>query len=168
MSSSDEYKREVMKDLAGGDKAILPDEQDFENFDDFAKRSSRDQRHQLFSQSLSPDRILSTQMEPELQKAIARIKPNEREDVAKEFLHQLKKHGLSDRDLQSQLGLSSENPKRMNADDVSKLAGFAYHDHSGVFHEVLADQPALVQFMSNPLVGAALGAIASKWVGGRH
>jgi hypothetical protein len=170
MSSSDQYKRQVMKDLAGGDKEILPDESgnsDYQNFDDFAQRSSRDERHQMFSRSLNPDRVPSSQMEPELQKAIAQIKPNERDDVAREFFSHLKKRGLSDRDLEKQLGLSTHHTNHMNADDVSKLAGFAYHNHPDVFHEVLADQPALVKFLSNPLVGAAFGAVAAKWMG-RH
>lgn len=169
MSTSDEYKRQVMKDLAGGSKEILPDEStnDYQNFDDFAQRSSRDERHQLFSRSLHPNQIPASQMEPELQKAIAQIKPNERDDVAKEFLSHFKKRGLSDRDLEKQLGLSSHHHNHMNADDVSKLAGFAYHNHPDVFHEVLADQPALVKFLSNPVIGAALGAIAAKWMGHR-
>ena len=170
MPSNDEYKRQVMKDLAGGDTEMLPDESatDYQNFDDFAQRSSRDERHQMFSRSLHPDQVPTSQMEPELQKAIAQIKPNERDDVAHEFLTQLKKHGLSDRMLEQQLGLSSRHPKQMNADDVSKLAGFAYRSHPDVFHEVLADQPALVKFLSNPMIGAALGAIAAKWMGGHR
>lgn len=170
MPSSNDYKRQVMKDLAGGDKEMLPDEstsESYQDFDDFAQRSSRDQRHQLFSRSLDPERVPASQMEPELQKAIAQIKPNERDDVAREFLSQLKKRGLSDRNLEKQLSLSSRDPKRMSTDDVSKLAGFAYHNHPDVFHEVLADQPALVKFLSNPLIGAAFGAIAAKWLGGR-
>jgi hypothetical protein len=170
MSTSNDYKSQVMKDLAGGNKETLPDEPstDYENFDDFARRSSRDERHRLFSRSLHPDQIPANQMEPELQKAIAQIKPNERHDVAQEFLSHFKKRGLSDRDLEKQLGLSSHHPNHMNADDVSKLAGFAYHNHPDVFHEVLADQPALVKFLSNPVIGAALGAIAAKWMGGHR
>jgi hypothetical protein len=172
MSSSNEYKRQIMKDLSGGNTESLDDEssssENYQNFDDFAQRSSRDERHQLFSSSFHPDRIPSSQMEPELQKAIAQIKPNERDDVAREFFSQLKKKGLKDRDLEQQLGLSTHDPKRMNADDVGKLAGFAYHNHSDVFQDVLADQPALVKFMSNPIIGAALGAIAAKWMGGRR
>jgi hypothetical protein len=170
MATSDEYKRQVMNDLAGGDKEMLPDDADsnYQNFDDFAQRSSRDERHQLFSQSFHPERVSASQMEPELQKAIAQIKPNERKDVAQEFLNQLKKQGLGDHDLEKQLGLSSKHANHMNADDVSKLAGFAYHNHPNVFHEVLADQPALVKFLSNPLVGTAFGAIAAKWMGGRR
>jgi hypothetical protein len=170
MSSSDDYKRQVMKDLAGGNKETLGDDanslEQYQDFDDFAQRSSRDERHQLFKNSFNPDRVPSSQMEPELQKAIAQIKPNERDDVARDFLSHLKKRGLNERDLEKQLGLSTHNPKHMSTDDVSKLAGFAYHNHPDVFHEVLADQPMLVKFISNPVVGAALGAIAAKWVGG--
>jgi hypothetical protein len=163
-NNSDDYKRQIMKDLAGGNKETLPDEsENYENFDDFAQRSTRDQRRNLFSNFFQPDRITSEQMEPELQKAIASIQPNQRDDVAREFFNHLKKRGLSDRDLEQQLGLSSRDPNRMKPDDVAKLAGFSYHSHPDIFNEVLADQPALVKFLSNPLVGAALGAIAAKW-----
>lgn len=167
MPSSEDYKRQVMRDLASGSKEALDDSGtvDYQNFDDFAQRSSRDQRRQLFSQSLHPNQIPASQMEPELQKAIAQIKPQERDDVAREFIDHLKKRGLQDKDLERQLGLSTHHPSRMNADDVSKLAGFAYHSHPDIFHEVLADQPAMVKFLSNPMIGAALGAIASKWMG---
>jgi hypothetical protein len=170
MSSSDAYKRQVMQDLASGDTESLNESsnaQDYQSFDDFAQRSTRDERHQLFSRSFHPNQVPTSQMEPELQKAIAQIKPNERDDVAREFFNYLKKRGIHDRDLERQLGLSSHNPNRMSADDVSKLAGFVYHNHPDIFHEVLADQPALVKFLSNPVVGAAFGAIASKWLGRR-
>lgn len=170
MSSSDAYKRQVMSDLAGGNTESLDDtstSQNYENFDDFAQRSTRDERHRLFSRSFHPDQVPASQMEPELQKAIAQIKPNERDNVAREFFSQLKKRGLQDRDLEKQLGLSSHHPSRMSADDVSKLAAFTYHNHPDIFHEVLADQPALVKFLSNPVVGAAFGAIAAKWLGHR-
>jgi hypothetical protein len=55
----------------------------------------------------------------------------------------------------------------MSADDVSKLASFAYHAHPDIFQEVLADQPALLKFFSNPLVGAALGLVAARWFSNR-
>jgi hypothetical protein len=171
MSSSDAYKRQVMQDLAGGNTESLDDastSQNYQSFDDFTQRSSRDERQQLFSRSFHPEQVPTSQMEPELQKAIAQIKPNERDDVAREFFSHLKKRGIHDRDLEKQLGLSSHHPNRMSADDVSKLAGFAYHNHPDIFHEVLADQPALVKFLSNPVIGAAFGAIAAKWLGGHR
>ena len=170
MSSSDQYKRQIMNDLSGGNVESLEDapmnaEKDYENFDDFAQRSSHAERRNLFGQALHPDKIPASQMEPELQKAIAQIKPNERDDVARAFFKHLKERGLSDRDLEKQLGLSTHHPNRMSADDVSKLASFVYHSHPDIFHEVLAEQPAIMKFISNPLVGAALGAVASKWFG---
>lgn len=172
MTSSDAYKRQVMQDLSGGNVESLDAKSNeignsYDNFDDFARRSSRDERKHLFSRAFTPDRVAPSQMEPELQKAIAQIKPNERDDVAREFLKQLSHRGLSDRDLEKQLGLSTHHASRMNADDVSKLASFAYHNHPDIFQDVLADQPGIVKLLSNPLVGAALGAIASKWMGHR-
>lgn len=167
MSSSDRYKKQIMNDLAGGNVESLdgsPVEENYDNFDDFAQRSSREERHGLFSRAFHHDNVPPQQMEPELQKAIAQIKPNERDDVAKEFLKHLDKRGLSKRDLEKQLGLSTHHASRMDANDVSKLANFTYHSHPDIFQEVMADQPALLKFLSNPLVGAALGAIASKWL----
>lgn len=168
MSSSDKYKKEIMNDLAGGNVESLDgsamNEDSYDNFDDFANRSSKDERHGLFKRAFHHDNVPPQQMEPELQKAIAQIKPNERDDVAREFFSQLKKRGLSDRDLQKQLDLSTHHASKMNADDVSKLANFAYHSHPDIFQEVMADQPALLKFLSNPLIGAALGVVAAKWL----
>ena len=168
MSSSDKYKKQIINDLAGGNVESLDgsavNEDNYDNFDDFAQRSSREERHGLFRNAFHHDNIPPQQMEPELQKAIAQIKPNERDDVAKEFFSQLKKRGLSDRDLEKQLSLSTHHASRMNADDVSKLASFTYHSHPDIFQDVMADRPALLKFMSNPLVGAALGAVAAKWL----
>ncbi|MBW4623143.1 MAG: hypothetical protein KME17_27770 [Cyanosarcina radialis HA8281-LM2] len=173
MTSSEQYKRQIMNDLSSGNMDSLDENStgsssEYENFDDFAQRSSRQERFQLFNRSFHPDRIPATQMEPELQKAIAQIQPNERDDVAREFFKHLKERGLNDRQLEQQLGLSTHHPNRMNSDDVSKLAGFAYRNHPDIFQEVLADKPGIVKFLSNPVVGAVLGAIAAKWMGHRR
>lgn len=169
MTSSKDYRKEILNDLAHGNTESLDDNSlnNYQTFDDFAQRSSREQRRKFFERSFHPDRVPSSQMEPELQKAIAQIKPNERDDVAREFFRHFKERGLSDRALEQQLGLSTHHPSRMHTDDVSKLAAFAYHNHPDIFQDVLTDQPAIVKFFSNPLVGAALGAIAAKWFGGR-
>lgn len=172
MSSSDRYKREIMKDLAKGNVDSLDSQsteinQEYDNFDDFAKRSSREERRSAFGKAFHPERVSIQQMEPELRQAIAKIKPNERDDVAREFFKHLKERGLDERTLEKQLGLSTHHARRMKEDDVAKLASFTYHSHPDIFKDVVADQPALVKFLSNPLVGAALGAIASKWFG-RH
>ncbi|MDZ8053187.1 MAG: hypothetical protein RMX68_013225 [Aulosira sp. ZfuVER01] len=172
MTSSEQYKRQIMKDLAEGNVESLDDvatdsTTEYENFDDFAQRTTPDQRRQLFGRSLHPEKIPPSQMEPELQKAIAQIKPNERDDVARAFFKHLKERGLDERHLEQQLGLSTHHAGRMSADDVSKLASFAYHNHPDIFREVLAEQPGIIKFLSNPVVAGIIGIAAAKWLG-RH
>lgn len=172
MTSSEQYKREIMRDLAQGNVESLDDVNtdsgnEYENFDDFAQRTTTDQRRQLFGRSLHPDRIPPSQMEPELQQAIAQIKPNERDDVARAFFKNLKERGLDERHLEQQLGLSTHHASRMSADDVSKLASFVYHNHPDIFREVLAEQPGIIKFLSNPVVAGIIGVAAAKWLG-RH
>jgi len=173
MASSDEYKRQIMNDLAKGNVESMNDlpsdpSREYENFDDFAQRSTIDERRKLFGQSLQHDRIPPTQMEPELRNAIAQIKPSERDDVAKEFLKKLKERGLSDRQLEQQLALSTHHASRMDADDVTKLASFAYHSHPDIFRDVLAEKPGIMKFLSNPLVVGVLGIVAAKWLKDRR
>lgn len=173
MSSSDQYKRQIMNDLSQGNTESLGDvemgsELQYENFDDFANRSSHEERRQLFGQSLHHERIPPAQLEPELQKAIAQIKPNERDDVARAFFKHLEKRGLKERDLEHQLGLSTHHASKMNVDDVTKLASFAYHSHPDIFQEVLAEKPGVIKFLSNPLVAAVVGIAAAKWLGDRR
>ncbi|MEC4805958.1 MAG: hypothetical protein SAJ12_20480 [Jaaginema sp. PMC 1079.18] len=172
MPSSEQYKRQIMSDLAQGNVDSLDGmdtkvANEYDNFDDFARRSSREERRSLFGRAFHPDRISTQDMEPELRNAIAQIQPNERDDIAREIFKELKHRNLSDRDLETQLGLSTHHASRMKADDVAKLATYTYHNHPDVFHDVLADRPALVKFLSNPFVGAALGAIAAKWLNRR-
>lgn len=172
MSSSDQYRRQIMKDLAQGDVESLDETSsssgtEYENFDDFAQRTTADERRQLFGQSLHPDRIPTNQMEPELQKAISQIKPNERDDVARAFFKHFKQRGLDEKHLEQQLGLSTHHAGRMSADDVSKVASFAYHSHPDIFREVLAEQPGIIKFLSNPIVAGIIGIAAAKWLG-RH
>ncbi|MDB9317694.1 MULTISPECIES: hypothetical protein [Cyanophyceae] len=166
MTSSEEYRRQIMKDLSEGNVESL-DDVSYDNFDDFAQRTTPNQRRQLFGKSVSPERIPPSQMEPELQKAIAQIKPNERDDVARAFFKEFKSRNLDDKRLEQQLNLSTRNPNRMSADDVSKLASFAYHNHPDIFRDVLAEQPAIMKFLSNPIVAGLIGIAAAKWLGSR-
>ncbi|MCC5624899.1 hypothetical protein [Nostoc sp. CHAB 5715] len=172
MATSEDYKRQIIKDLAKGDVESLDDTTaestaEYQNFDDFAQRTTPDQRRHLFGQSLHPDRIPTSQMEPELQQAIAQIKPNERDDVARAFFKHLKERKLDEKHLEQQLGLSTHHASRMSADDVSKLASFVYHNHPDIFREVLAEQPGIIKFLSNPVVAGILGIAAAKWLGSR-
>lgn len=173
MTSSEQYKREIMNDLASGNVESMNDapadpSQDYQNFDDFAQRSTASERRQLFGRSLHPDSIPVSQMEPELQQAIAQIKPNDRDDVAREFFKRLKERGLNERSLEQQLSLSTHHASHMTADDLSKLATFTYHSHPDVFQDVVAEKPAIMKFLSHPVVAAVFGIIAAKWLSGRR
>ena len=59
MSSSDNYKSQIMKDFAQGNREMMPETtgEEYENFDDFAQRTSPDQRKQLFGRSLNHDSL---------------------------------------------------------------------------------------------------------------
>lgn len=172
-SSEQENSQIIINDLTRDQtEALKPKEatsvSDDPSLDDFAQPTSRDEHRNLLGNFLHPDRIPAIEMEAELQKAIAQIKPNERNDVAREFLKRLKSKGLSSRDLEKQLNLSTDHVSRMTADDVSKVAAFTFHNHPDAFQDVLAEQPVIVKFLSNPIVGAVLGAIAIKWLGNRR
>lgn len=172
MRSSEEYRRNILQDLAQGNVESLDNvsanpTEEYQTFDDFAQRTTTDQRRHLFNQSLQPERIPPSQMEPELQKAISQIKPNERDDVARAFFKQLKERGLDEKRLEQQLNLSTHHANRMTADDVSRLASFTYHNHPDVFREVLAEQPGIIKFLSNPIVAGIIGIAAAKWLGSR-
>jgi hypothetical protein len=172
MANSEQYRREVLKDLAEGDVETLDSTpanngHEYDTFDDFAQRTTTDQRRQMFNETLHPERISPSEMEPELRKAISQIKPNERDDVAQSFFKHLKERGLDEKHLEQQLSLSTHNPRHMTADDVSKLASFTYHNHPDVFREVLAQQPGIIKFLSNPIVAGIVGIAAAKWLGSR-
>jgi hypothetical protein len=170
MINKEKLKRKIIQDLARKNADLLESSsehspQTYQNLSDFAQRAPQAERRQVFEASLHPDRIPPDRMEPELQKALAKIQPRERDNVAREFLKQFEQQGISDRALQEQLDLSTHLTHHMTADEVTRLAAYAYHEHPAIFQNVLAEKPAIVKFLSNPLVGAILGAIAMKWLG---
>lgn len=175
MMTDGQHKRLIMARLAHGnpeslgsvESASATPEQEYQNFDDFAQRSSQSDGRGLFDESLQANHVFSGDAEPELKKAIAQIQRTERNKIAREFLKQLKKQGLSDRDLE-QLSLSSCDEKYMTADDVAKLATYTYRNHLDIFQSVLAERPTLVKFLSNSLVGVILSAMAIRWLGNRR
>ena len=173
MTNGEQDKRQIMDTLAISDTEAIESasthgEQEHQNLDEVSQRASQDEERHLFGKSFRRDRIPLSEMEPELQKAIAQIKPNERRKVAQEFLKQLRERRLSARALEKQLNLSTHHANGMTADDVTKLAAYTYHNHPDIFQDVLAQQPVIVKFLSNPLLGAILGAIAIKWLGNRQ
>jgi len=77
MSSSEQYKRQIMNDFNAEllEDAPINSEQEYENFDDLLS-AHHNERRQLFGRSLHPDRIPSSQMEPELLHALPKSSPS--------------------------------------------------------------------------------------------
>ncbi|HEY9650644.1 MAG TPA: hypothetical protein V6C95_08270 [Coleofasciculaceae cyanobacterium] len=153
-------------------ESLKPDsslsKQEYQNLNGLASHPLQYKQDRWFGTPLHPDQIPLSRMELELKTAIAQIQPYERHNVAREFLKQLHKIGLTARDLQPHLSLSTDQVKQMSADDVTRLASFTYHTYPHIFQDVVAEQTAIVKFFSNSLVGAVLGVIASKWLGDRR
>ncbi|PSO73299.1 MAG: hypothetical protein BRC59_00390 [Cyanobacteria bacterium SW_4_48_29] len=112
-----------------------------------------------FTEQLSPSRI-----EAQLREAIAKVEPWQTRKIAEQFLKRFHQIGLSEHHLQQKLHLSTHHPEQMTADDVSKLAAFAYQTHPDSFQEVLAKQQTLMQFLSNSIVIAIFKLIEAKWL----
>lgn len=166
-------KEPIFHDWPSGNwDSVKPDsslsKQDYPNLNKLASHPLQYEGDRLCRTTLHPDQIPLSRMELELKTAIAQIQPYERHNVAREFLKQLRKRGLTVRELQQQLSLSTHHATQMSSDDVTRLATFTYHTYPDIFQDVIAEQTAIVQFFSNSLVGAVLAVIASKWLGDRR
>lgn len=173
MTDSEECKPPIADDLAGsnaesGEPIPVSRQQEDQNFDGLAGGSSLNEPNQLLEQSRHCYR-LPAQIESEVQNAIAQMKPNERDDIARKFLKGLKQQGFCDRELEKQLSCSPHQASGMTTDSVTKLASFTYHNYPDIFQDVLTEQPTIVKFFSNSLMGVIFNAIAAKWLGNhRH
>lgn len=170
MTSSDTAHPLTFQDRAYGNwDSVEPDsslsKQDYPNLNGLASHPLQYEGDRLGRTPLHLDQIPLSRMELELKTAIAQIQPYERHNVAREFLKRLHKRGLTVRELQQQLSLSTHHATEMSSDDVTRLATFTYHSYPDIFQDVIAEQTAIVQFFSNSLVGAVLAVIASKWLG---
>lgn len=103
---------------------------------------------------------LTSEIGSELQEAIAQITPYEREHLAQKFYQRLRSKGLE----VETLNLSTQDPRQMTVQDISKLAYFAYQKQPNIFQEVMAEQSGIICFLSNSIVAAILGMMAAKWL----
>ncbi|MFW6296381.1 MAG: hypothetical protein ACOC04_04240 [Halothece sp.] len=126
-------------------------------------KSSSQARSSLLERECKSGQTLSfSDVKLEIEKAIAKIQPNEQQKVAEKFYYRLKKLGLSE----CSLGLSTDNPEQMSIKDISHLAAFAYQIHPDIFQEVLVQESSVVHFLSNCIVSEILNILAGKWLNG--
>ena len=154
-----DYKKAVFQQLAGGSGE---NEDHFQHFENFSQGAPRTAVEQGVRESFHPERVSPDEMEPQLRQAAERIQPQERSEIAHDLLAGLGTMGLTPSWLQRMLGLGSSDPAAVSPDDVAKLSEYSRQNHPEVFSRVIADKPFFVRWLNKPLVGAVVGAIAGK------
>ncbi len=154
-----DYKKAVFQELAGGSGK---DEDHFQHFENFSQGAPRSDVEVGVRESFHPERVSPDEMEPQLRQAAERMQPHERSEVVHDLLAGLGLHGLTPSWLQRMLGLGSSDPAKVTPDDVAKLSEYSRQNHPEVFSRVIADKPFFVRWLNKPLVGAVVGAIAGK------
>jgi len=104
---------------------------------------------------------------PLIQRELKQIIPNmnreQRQAIADQLIKRLTEQGIEEQTLAQTLTLQTTNPNRMNTEDISQLATYAYEHYPEIFEAVLT-QPNIVQFLSHPVLSAIVGIMAAKWL----
>ena len=99
----------------------------------------------------------------ELRRILPEMNLEERQTVANQLIEKLEAKGVGKETLQSNLDLTTVHPKRMNPEEITQVAIYAYQFDPEVFESVLT-QPNIVQFLSRPILSAIVGIMAAKWL----
>jgi hypothetical protein len=158
-----DYKSAVFEQLAKGSDS--DDKKDhFEHFDNFSSGAPRPDVEQGVGEAFRPEKLTPEQTQPQFRRAAENMQPQERAEVAQDFLRGLEERGLAPSWLQRMLGLGSADPDRASPEDVARLSEYARQNHPEVFRRVVADKPFFVRWMDKPLVAALVGVIAGKLI----
>lgn len=157
-----DYKSAVFEQLSKGSSASSGDEDHFEHFDNFSKSAPRRSVEDGVGEAFHPERVDSSDVEPQFRTAAEKMQPHERSEIAHDLLGELQQRGLAPSWLQKLLGLGSTDPSEASADDVAKLTEYSRQNHPEVFKRVMADKPFLVRWLDKPLVAGLVGIIAGK------
>lgn len=102
------------------------------------------------------------QIKTDLDDAIAKLSPPERQQLAQKLYQKVSEVGI---DWQN-LNLSTQLPEAMSTRDVSQLAAYAYQFHGEIFQAVFLEKPQLIYALSDTLVTAIISIMAMKWING--
>lgn len=100
--------------------------------------------------------------------AYAQADDVQRQGLAGGLMQALKNRGLELGSLGSLLGLRSQDPRRMEADDYVRLANFARTRHPDAMRDIVRQQPWLLKALGNPVVLSVLSAIALRMLQNRR
>ncbi len=157
-----DYKSSVFEQLSKGSGGAGEDEDHFQHFENFSSGAPREDVEAGVHEAFHPERMSSTDIEPQFRSAAEKMKPNERSAVASDLLAGLQQRGLAPSWLQRLLGLGSTDPGQASPEDVAKMSEYARQNHPDVFKQVMADKPFMVRWLDKPLVAALVGVIAGK------
>jgi len=157
-----DYKSAVFEQLSKGSAEGYQDDDHFEHFDNFSKSAPRRDVEAGVGEAFHPERVDSSDIEPQFRTAASKMEPSERSEIAHDLLSELQQRGLAPSWLQKLLGLGSTDPGQASAEDVAKLTEYSRQNHPEVFQRVMADKPFLVRWLSKPLVAGLVGIIAGK------
>lgn len=158
-----DYKSAVFEQLSkGSDSKDQGDDDHFQHFENFSNGAPRSEVERGIGETFRPDKLSPEEAQQEFLKAAKNMKPQERAEIAQDFLEGLQERGLSTSWLKKMVGLGSDDPRQASPEDVARLSEYARANHPEVFRRVVADKPFFVRWLSKPLVAALVGVIAGK------
>ena len=135
-------------------------------YDRFASQHPDDQSfdsshlHQGATEYLG--KLPDDQFQQASQNAYTQASPQQQQGLLGTVLGGLQGKGVGLGSLAGMLGLGSNDPQQMSADDYAKVANYTRREHPEVMQQAVQQQPWLVKAMGNPIVMGALGLVAAK------
>jgi len=146
----------------------------FSNPDTHVSPKEAAQRFEQFSQNRHPefDQALKSyisQADPDtFTRAAQNLNPEERTGLAAGLKNAMQTNGNDVGAIARSLGLSSDDPRNMQADDLGRLAGYAQQNAPKALQQTAQDQPFFVKALGNPLVQGALAIMAARYLSKRN
>lgn len=145
----------------------------FSNPNTYVPPSEMTQRFDQFNQARHPDfdqavKSYISQADPDtFSRAAQNLNPEERSGLASGLMNALKNAGVDIGGIARSLGLSTDDPRSMQPDDLGRLAGYAQQNAPSALQQTAQEQPFLIKALGNPLVQGALAIMAARYLSKR-
>lgn len=146
----------------------------FSNPDTYVSPTEAAQRFERFSQNRNADfdhalKSYISQADPDsFTRAAQNLNPDERSGLATGLKNALQNAGVDVGAIARTLGLSSDDPRSMRADDLGRLAGYAQQNAPAALQKTAEEQPFFLKALGNPLVQGALAIMAARFLSKRN
>ncbi|HRC72711.1 MAG TPA: hypothetical protein PK880_09265 [Candidatus Competibacter sp.] len=146
----------------------------FSNPDTHVPPSEAAKRFDQFNQARHPefDRAVKSyisQADPDtFTRAAQNLNPDERTGLAAGLKNALQNAGVDVSGIARSLGLSTDDPRTMQADDLGRLAGYAQQQAPSALQQTAQEQPFFLKALGNPLVQGALAIMAARYLSKRN